>query len=127
MSQVIPTFRVHERATLQHWVDAFGLQLASVHPADGPAVDHAELRLGDGWIMAGTSREKGVGQPPGTGATYWVLDDAAAVDAVHASAVAAGATSVIAPYGPEYGGRECVLRDREGNVWSFGTYAPGDA
>lgn len=127
MSQVIPSLRVHERSTLQHWVDAFGLQLQAVFPEDGDAVDHAQLRLGDGWVMAGTPRDDGVGQPPGTGSTYWVLADAAAVDAVHERAVAAGATSLRPPNDPDYGGRECSLRDREGNLWSFGTYAPEDA
>lgn len=127
MSQVIPTIRVRERATLQHWVDAFGLELQAVFPDEGTAVDHAQLRLGEGWVMSGTEREDGVGQPPGTGATYWVLTDAAAVDAVHERAVAAGATSLRPPNDPDYGGRECSLRDREGNLWSFGTYAPEDA
>ena len=123
MPTVIPTFRILERRTLDHWVEAFGLELHAVHPEEGDAVDHAQLRLGDGWIMTGTARE-GVGHPPGTGACYWVLDDAAAVDALHARAVAAGATSVRPPNDPDYGGRECSLQDREGNFWSFGTYAP---
>lgn len=126
MSQVIPTIRVHDRTTLQHWGDAFGLELHAVFPPEGTHVDHAQLRLGDGWVMSGTVREDGVGQPPGTGATYWVLDDAAAVEAIHERAVAAGATSVYAPHDPDYGGRECSLRDREGNLWSFGTYRPAD-
>lgn len=124
MSQAIPTFRLRERATLQHWVDAFGFELHVVVPADGPQVDHAQLRLGDGWIMAGSHREDGVGKPPGSGATYWVLDDPAAVDVLHERAVAAGATTVQAPNDPEYGGRECSLEDREGNLWSFGTFRP---
>lgn len=127
MPQVVPVIRVRERSTLQHWVDAFGLELHAVFPAEGPQVDHAQLRLGDGWLMSGTVRDEGIGQPPGTGATYWVLEDAAAVDAIHDRAVAAGAVSLRPPDAPDYGGRECSLRDREGNLWSFGTYAPEDA
>ncbi|MDO9407319.1 glyoxalase/bleomycin resistance/extradiol dioxygenase family protein [Patulibacter sp.] len=127
MTQAIPTLRVRERSTLQHWVDAFGFELHAVFPADGTQVDHAQLRLGDGWIMAGSDREDGLGQPPGSGASYWVLDDAAAVEAIHERAVAAGAESLRPPNDPEYGGRECSLRDREGNLWSFGTYRPEDA
>lgn len=127
---VVPTLRIRERSTLQHWVDAFGVELRFIHPADGPHVDHAQLRLGDGWIMAGTPRDdadgESVGQPAGSGALYWVLDGAAAVDEVHRRAVAAGATSLRPPNAPDYGGHECTLRDREGNLWSFGTYAPGD-
>jgi uncharacterized glyoxalase superfamily protein PhnB len=122
---VIPSLRIRDRSTLEHWVDAFGLELQAVFPEEGDVVDHAQLRLGLGWIMAGSAREGGVGQPPGSGAMYWVLDDAAAVDALHERAVAAGATSIRPPNDPEYGGRECSLQDREGNFWSFGTYAPG--
>ena len=121
---VIPALRVRERATLDHWTQAFGLRLHAAYPPEGDALDHAELELGGGWIMAGLDREEGVGQPPGTGSVYWVLGDAAAVDALHARAVAAGCASVRAPNDPPYGGRECSLRDREGNLWSFGTYRP---
>jgi uncharacterized glyoxalase superfamily protein PhnB len=127
MPRVIPVLRVHERSTLQHWVDAFGLELHAVFPPEGDEVAHAQLRLGDGWVMAGTAREEGVGQPPGSGATHWVLDDAADVEAIHERAVAAGATSLRPPEDPDYGGRECSLQDREGNLWSFGTYRPEDA
>lgn len=127
MSPVIPSLRIADRSTLQHWVDAFGFELHVVFPDDGPRVDHAQLRLGDGWIMAGSDGDEGLGQPPGTGSTYWVVDDAAAVDALHERAVSAGATSLRPPAEPDYGGRECSLRDREGNLWSFGTYRPGGA
>ncbi len=127
MPYVIPTLRIRERATLQHWVDAFGFQLHAVYPEQGDHVDHAQLRLGDGWIMAGTPREGGVGQQPGQAACYWVLDQPADVDAVHVRALAAGATSIVEPNDPDYGGRGCSLKDREGNLWSFGTYAPKDA
>jgi len=126
MSSVIPTLRIRDRDTLQHWVDAFGFEIHTIYPEQGDDVDHAQLRLGDGWIMAGTSREGGIGQPPGHSATYWVLDDTADVDAVHARAVTAGATSLAEPHDAEYGGRACSLKDREGNLWSFGTYAPND-
>lgn len=125
MPSIIPALRVRQRDTLQHWVDAFGLELHAVYPEHGDHVDHAELRLGDGWIMAGSDREGGVGQPPGSAGLYWVLDDEAAVDEIHERAVAAGATSLRPPSAPDYGGRECSLQDREGNLWSFGTYAPG--
>ncbi|MGH3448870.1 MAG: VOC family protein [Nocardioidaceae bacterium] len=44
------------------------------------------------------------------------------VDAVFAQALAAGATAVREPTDQDYGGRNCVLRDPEGNQWSFGSY-----
>ena len=124
MTTVIPALRVTSRATIDQWVDAFGLELVFVM-GESDTVDHAELRLGDGWVMAGTPKQNAFDTPPGSATTYWVLDDAAAVDALHARAVAAGAVSTMAPHAPDYGGHECSLQDRDGNFWSFGTYMPG--
>lgn len=124
MTSVIPALRVSSRAVLEQWVAAFGLELA-FDTGEGDAVGHAELRLGDGWVMAGTPKGNAFDTPTGGASTYWVLENADAVDALHARAVAAGAVSLNAPYGPDYGGRECSLADADGNHWSFGTYAPG--
>ena len=124
MTTVIPAFRVSSRAVLDQWVEAFGLEFVfCVGEAD--VVNHAELRLGNGWVMAGTEKNNEFDRPPGSSSTYWVLDDAAAVDALHARASQAGARNVNAPYEPDYGGRECSFEDAGGNTWSFGTYAPG--
>lgn len=120
----IPTLRVSSRAVLDQWVEAFGFELAFV-TGEGETIDHAELRLGDGWVMAGTPKGNEHDHALGVTGSYWVLDDAAAVDAMHARALTAGAASVNEPYQPPYGGRECSLRDLDGNFWSFGTYAPG--
>lgn len=124
MSSVIPAFRISSRAVLDQWVAAFGLEPVLVM-GEGDEVGHAELRLGDGWVMAGTPKGNAFDTPHGATTTYWVLDDEAAVDAVHERATAAGAESLGAPRAPDYGGRECSLRDRDGNIWSFGTYRPG--
>jgi uncharacterized glyoxalase superfamily protein PhnB len=122
---VIPTIRVSSRAVLDHWVEAFGIEVQAVY-GEGDVVEHAQLRLGDGRLMAGTSREEDVGKPPGSAAMYWVLDRDQEVDTVHERAVAAGATSVRAPEDQGYGGRGCTLADRDGNLWSFGSYRPAD-
>ena len=123
---VIPTIRVSDRAILDHWVEAFGLEATAVH-AEGDVVEHAQLRLGDGWVMAGTPRADDLGKPPGGAALYWVLDRDEDVDAVHRQAVAAGATSLREPADQDYGGRGCTLADRDGNLWSFGSYRPEGA
>jgi uncharacterized glyoxalase superfamily protein PhnB len=46
------------------------------------------------------------------------------VDAHFARAKAAGAEIIREPEDQDYGGRDYSARDPEGNVWSFGTYAP---
>jgi uncharacterized glyoxalase superfamily protein PhnB len=59
---------------------------------------------------------------PRTGGAYVVTADADA-DALHARAVAAGAEIVEGPIDREYGSRDFIARDPEGNLWSFGTDA----
>lgn len=120
---IIPALRVSSRAVIDQWIEAFGLAAHQII-GEGEAVDHAELRLGDGWVMAGTPRGNEFDTAPGGASLYFVLDEPAAVDALHARAVEAGAASALAPHDADYGGRHCSLRDADGNFWSFGTYAP---
>ncbi len=124
MTSVIPALRVSSRATVDEWIEAFGLEPVFLKD-EGEIVGHAELRLGDAWVMASTPRGNAFDVEPGKTTMYFVLDDPDAVDALHARAVAAGATSLLEPYDADYGGRHCSLRDLDGNHWSFGTYAPG--
>ncbi len=126
MPYVIPALRVTSRAVVDQWVEAFGLEAHQII-GEGDAVEHAELRLGDGWVMAGTPRGNEFDTAPGGASLYFVLDEPAAVDALHAHAVAAGAASLLEPYEADYGGRHCSLKDVDGNHWSFGTYAPGSS
>lgn len=118
---VFPCLKISSRALLDFYVEAFGFELTAVFPPEGEAVDHAQLRLGGASIMCGT--RTGTDQPVGGTLTYWVIEDPEAVEALYARAIAAGATSMNEPYTPDYGGRECGLRDPDGNGWSFGTYA----
>lgn len=87
MTTVIPALRVSSRAVVDQWVAAFGLELVALH-GEGGAVEHAELRLGDGWVMASTPRGNDFDTTPGGTSLYFVLDEPAAVDALHARAVA---------------------------------------
>ena len=63
----------------------------------------------------------------GRAVIYLVAGDAAAVDAHHARAVAAGATVVQELVDQPYGSREYAVTDPEGNVWSVGSYRPTPA
>jgi uncharacterized glyoxalase superfamily protein PhnB len=61
---------------------------------------------------------------PGSGggkSVYVAVED---TDAVYAAAKAAGARIEREPYDTDYGSRDFMCRDPEGNVWSFGTYWP---
>lgn len=120
-STIIPTFRYPDaRVAIDFLVTAFGLTEHAVHEHDG-LVAHAELRVGDGWVMVGDQRT-GAALPAGPSTVYVVVDDP---DAHHARAVAAGAPIVRALEDQDYGSREYAATDPAGNVWSFGTYRPG--
>ena len=54
-------------------------------------------------------------------ATYVAVDD---VDALFERAGRAGATIEEGLTERDYGSKEFICRDPEGNVWSFGTYWP---
>ena len=58
----------------------------------------------------------------GPAVVYISLDE---VDSVHDRALAAGADILMAPTDQDYGSRDFVAKDPEGNVWCFGTYQPG--
>jgi uncharacterized glyoxalase superfamily protein PhnB len=105
---------------------AFGLERRAAYArADDPEIiEHAELRWpGGGGFMLGTAGkdDSPFGQRrPGNDAVYVVCDDP---DALFAQATAAGAEVVRGLADESYGSRGFTVRDPEGNLWSFGTYA----
>lgn len=106
--------------------EAFGFAPAAVHETADGRIAHAELSLGNGAVMIG---------PKGTGSAYdramaeggpvGVYVVVADVDAHHARAAAhEGVEILVPPTDQEYGSRDYMARDAEGNIWSFGTYGP---
>ncbi|WP_326561262.1 VOC family protein [Micromonospora sp. NBC_01796] len=121
--QVWPSLTARDALGLIRFlVTAFGFEETAVH-ADGDRVDHAELAwpLGGG-IMLGTDRgtaDDAWKLSPGTFGAYVVTDDP---DALFARATAAGAKVVRDLHDTDYGSRDFIVLDPEGNHWSFGTY-----
>ena len=126
--QVWPTLRAQDaRALISFLVEAFGFEETVVY-GEGAQVDHAQLSWPEGGgIMLGSVRaddgENDFSLQPGTFGAYVVTADP---DAVHARAVAAGATITSGLHETDYGSRDFAARDPEGNRWSFGSY-PGEA
>ncbi|MFJ6936311.1 VOC family protein [Streptomyces sp. NPDC101132] len=113
------------KAALQLLTEAFGFTRVAVYEGDDGAVAHAELSYGNGVVMLGS---KGTGSAfdkamAGAGPTgvYVVVED---VDAHHRRAVEHGVEILMEPTDQDYGSRDYLARDKEGNVWSFGTYVP---
>ena len=124
---IYPTFRYKDAAKMIDWLEkAFGFTVHAKY-MDGGTVSHAQLALGSSMIMLGTARNdeygKMVGGPGENGgkSVYVAVDDS---DAVYERARAAGAKILEEPTDRDYGSRDFICADPEGNVWSFGTYWP---
>lgn len=114
-------------AAIAWLVRAFGFRRRLVVPGENGTVAHAELSLGDGVIMVGSSKpEKGWVSPrrlPAVNQALCIqLDDP---DAHYARAREAGAVILQELKDEDYGSRGYLARDPEGNQWYFGTYRPG--
>ncbi|MCG8321172.1 MAG: hypothetical protein MI921_16835, partial [Cytophagales bacterium] len=116
-------------AMIRFAVDVLGFEEQIVVPGDDPnVIVHSQLRWPEGGVVQiGSANrpdspysQRGVGQQ----SLYVITADPMAV---HERCVAAGVEVVTEPVTPEYdpGGITFGIRDREGNLWSFGTYAGG--
>ncbi len=122
---IYPSLRYHDaRAAIDWLAEAFGFTENAVHADAEGVIRHAELTGFGGIVMLGTEPAGGDpvwGDHAGQGWLYLSTDDP---DALHARAVTAGAEIARPLQDTDYGSREFSARDPEGNVWSFGTYAP---
>ncbi|WP_431948616.1 VOC family protein [Actinacidiphila sp. bgisy167] len=123
---VCPTLRYKDaKAAVAFLEEAFGFTEVAVHAGADGTVQHAELAYGNGVVMLGSERSgtafSQVAAELGPSSVYVVVADA---DAHHERAVAAGAEIVLPLTDHDYGSRDYTARDPEGNLWSFGTYAP---
>ena len=120
--RLYPTLQYEDaRAAIDWLCEAFGFEEVAAHDDGAGNIVHAELAYDGGVLMLGT---KGAGTEewsPGRGGIYVAVDDP---DAHHDRAKAAGAEIVRGLIDQDYGSREYVARDPEGNLWSFGTYRP---
>ncbi|MFC4857585.1 VOC family protein [Actinophytocola glycyrrhizae] len=111
--------------------EAFGFE-TTMRWDDDTGVAHAELRLGDAAIIVfgdagqGYDRVHPKADDAAGHGTYLTVADDAAVDAVWARAIAAGAVPVWKPESTEWGNYRCRVRDPEGYEWTFGTHKPGE-
>ncbi|MEZ5811164.1 MAG: VOC family protein [Rhizobiaceae bacterium] len=125
--RIYPTFRYRNADEMIDWLrQAFGFEVHARY-MDGGKVAHAQLSLGSSMIMLGEVRDDAygamVGAPSGQGgkSVYVAVDD---TDALHARARSAGAEILEEPTDRDYGSRDFICRDPQGNVWCFGTYWP---
>jgi uncharacterized glyoxalase superfamily protein PhnB len=114
---------------IRELVDVFGFEeVMVVTHDDGVTVGHSELRWPEGGIVQVATYDPSNPHTmaPGTQSLYCVTADPLAV---WERCRAAGLEVVQEPYEPHYdpGGMGFVVRDRERNLWSFGTHGLGTA
>ncbi|MCW8384047.1 VOC family protein [Streptomyces justiciae] len=113
------------KAAIRQLTEAFGFTELSVYEGEDGSVMHAELVQGNGAVMVGSKGRGGLFdaamKDAGTTGVYVAVDD---VDAHHRHAVEQGAEILMPPTDQDYGARDYMARDVEGNIWSFGTYTP---
>src|SRR5690606_28574303 len=104
-----------------------GFTVHTRYDTEDGKVGHAELAFGSSMIMLGDDRDDAFGKIVGPAreqggkSLYVAVDD---VDALFERVQKAGAVIEQGPTDRDYGSREFVCRDPEGNVWCFGTYWP---
>ena len=124
MQTIYPVLKYKDaHAAIDFLEKAFGFERRSVHPGENGGVAHAELTFGDEFVMLGSTSEgdERFNQGAGRTSVYLVVDDP---DPRFERAKSAGAEIVMEPADQDYGSRDFVVRDPEGNLWSFGTYGP---
>ena len=127
---VIPALQYKDaKAAIEFLCKAFGFEKNAVYEEPDGSIAHAQLVLSNGMIMLGSVKDseysKLLVRPSDAGgvtmSVYVVVEDA---DAHYVRAKAAGATITREPVTQDYGGRDYTCKDREGHVWTFGTYDP---
>lgn len=127
---LIPALRYRDcNAALDFLTGVFGFREGAAYRDDAGRVQHAELWLGHGAIMIGPVADTAFGkvmrQPDEAGGVtasfFCHVEDP---DAHFARSTAAGFEIVLPLRDESYGSREYSVRDPEGQVWTFGTYAP---
>jgi uncharacterized glyoxalase superfamily protein PhnB len=125
--RIYPTFRYRDPAAMIAWLcDTVGFTVHARHPAEGD-VAHAELAYGSSMIMLGAVRDDAYGAlvgAPGQDGGKSIYVAVEEVDALHDRVVASGVVIEEGLVDRDYGSREFICRDPEGNLWCFGTYWP---
>ena len=131
-STVVPAMRYRDAPkAIEFLCRVIGFEKHLVVPGADGAIAHAQLALGGGMLMLGSTDNgsaygERIRQPDEIGgfetqSAYVVVADA---DAVYARAKAEGWSVVIDIKDEDYGGRGFSCLDPEGRLWSVGTYDP---
>ena len=121
-AKIYPVLTYDDAKAAISWLgEAFGFESHAVYEGENGMIDHAELKLGDAFLMLSSKRDNIWSKSNGPIAVS--LPDG--IDAHFERAKSAGAEIISEPADTHYGSRDYSARDLEGNLWNFGTYVPG--
>jgi uncharacterized glyoxalase superfamily protein PhnB len=121
---ISPVLRYRNAHAAIAWLeDVLGFERHMVVPGESPdEVAHAELRLGEVFVGLSSLRKDGLySMPPSLEGPYMALRE---IDALYERVKSRGADIAMEIHDTDYGSRDFAVRDPEGRIWSFGTYAP---
>ena len=126
-ANIFPAVKYKDAPAAIDWiVGAFGFEKRLVVPNEDGTVAHSELKLGPGVVMLYSGPQGGPTGDPVRDKPFGLYVYVEDVDAHYHRAKAAGARIVRELVDQDHGGRGYSSLDPEGNVWSFGSYYPGD-
>jgi uncharacterized glyoxalase superfamily protein PhnB len=104
--------------------EGFGFEVTAMHRDDAGVVQHAEARWPEGGgVMFGSRGKPGAWGALGPQGVYVAAAEAATVDAAWKRLSEMDGVEVLTPLrDTDYGSHEFGVRDRDGNLWSMGTY-----
>lgn len=129
-SNIIPGMRYRDAPAAIDWLcNVLGFERHLVVPNDDGTIAHAQLVLGNGMIMLGSSHESefddmvvpSTREGKLTQSAYIVVED---IRACYKRVQAAGANIVMELTEQHYGGSLFSVRDPEGQLWNVGSYNP---
>jgi uncharacterized glyoxalase superfamily protein PhnB len=130
-STIIPVLRYRDAPSAIEWLcRVFGFKKQLVVPNEDGTIAHAQLTLGNGMVMVGSTVDSAFGrlikQPDGgdgteTQSPYIIVSDA---DVVYERVKAQGGRIVLDIKDEDYGGRGFSCLDPEGHLWNVGSYNP---
>jgi uncharacterized glyoxalase superfamily protein PhnB len=104
--------------------DVLGFVVTAMYRSDDGTVEHAEARWPDGGgVMFGSRSKPGAWGALGPQGAYVVAAEAATVDDIWKRVKAADGIEVLRElHDTDYGSHQFDIRDRDGNLWTVGTY-----
>ena len=122
---ISPVLRYSDGPAALEWlVHALGFEKLTDFRTPDNGVAHADLRFGHGTIGA-SSASVSKSESPWSMVRQGLYVQVGNPDAFHDRAKAAGADIAVPLTDTDYGSRDFSLRDPQGRLWGFGTYAMG--